>query len=167
MNGADRAAHGRLKLIGGGAEAPDEHGRVAFCGHCGLTAPRSRHGVCVACGVGVLIETDADAVPQDEGFIVVDPSLRVLAVSERAENVLGAYEQDVSGRPVTRYLIPAHPPRRTKLNYATAIYDALSAGLTQWTWARLAGNPTVLLRLRIAACTSPRAALVVFESPRG
>ena len=164
-----RAARAGLRLIDGGTGSPELSGAlVSFCGHCGAAPARVRHTelerVCEFCGLGVILETDPAAVPDGEPFLVVDAGLAIVAVSDRAEELLGAYEQDVRGRSVSRYLLAGSEPRDGELNYAMAISEALGGGEIRAARARLRMRPSVSARLRIALCGPPRAALVVIAA---
>jgi PAS domain-containing protein len=166
-DGNTRAARAGLRVIDGGAGAPHRTGTSAlFCGHCGRPPGRTPHTeldqVCEVCSLGVILEADAAAAPAGEPFILVDPALKILAVSDRAEHLLGVYEQDARGRSVTRYLIACEEPPGPGLNYAVAISDAFSDNLVLPAHARLRPRPAVSVSLRIARCAPPRAAVVVF-----
>jgi PAS domain-containing protein len=151
-------------VIEGGLPSPQ--GSAWFCGHCGRTpraslrAPHAR--VCESCFVGVLLEAETAALPGAAPFMVVDSTLRILAVSEAAEGLLRVYEQDATGRLVTEFLLQSDADADAE-HFAVAI-SAAAADVVPIRYAniRLRQQRGVSARLRIATCVSPRAALVVF-----
>lgn len=164
--GEDQATGSAFRVIPGG-DAPDG-GSAWFCGHCGkaprasLPTPLAR--VCESCFVGVLLEAATDAVPGGAPFMVVDSALRILAVSDLAERLLGVYEQDANGRHVFDFLLSADADDPAGAdNFAMAISAAAETGAPIChAGVRLREQREVSARLRIATCGPPRAALVVF-----
>lgn len=144
-----------------------------FCGHCaapspGGDAPAPNARVCRSCGLGLLLETREDAAPgPDDAFLVVDASLRVHALSERAEELLGVREDLVVNRPLAELLVPAdvEGPRHSEI--AGAVADAVGSGdRPSYSFVRPWNTYGVRVRARIVACGPPRAALIVLEGPR-
>lgn len=156
-----------LRLVGATSEA--ENPWSWFCGHCGahpaVDTPAPVARVCASCGLGLLLETRADAVPDvDDAFLVVDSSLSVQAMSRRAELALGVREGQVVNRHVTELLIPADAEDNVPVGLAVAITRAARGEDGP---CRVFVRPTntfgVRLGARIAACGPPRAALVVLD----
>ena len=161
-----------LRVIEGGLDPTIEW--RWFCGHCaapspsgGPPTPISR--VCGACGLGILLETRADAVPAgDEAFLVVDARLSIQALSREGETLLGVAEEDAIDRPVSELLIPADA-EAPRTGFAAAIADAANGDEPET--ARGVVRPWntfgVRMRARIATCGPPRAALIVLDAARG
>ena len=152
----------------------DAHDSVWFCGHCGerhsnaSSMPMPR--VCPECGLGLLLQTRADAAPRpDDAFMVVDASLNVQAVSARAEEALQVRECHVVNRHVTELLIPGDAEQSLGGCLAAAITGA-AAGAAEGS-RRFAVRPSqtfgVRMLARIAACGPPQAALLVLDRPGG
>jgi hypothetical protein len=143
-------------------------GQIWFCGHCAERYEHPDSRVCPSCGLGLLLQTEADAAPRPrDAFLIVDSSLCVQAVSANAEQELGVREADAINRHVTELLIPgeAEPPAAASL--AVAIARAASGGGES---AAVTVRPShtfgVRLRARIVACGPPQAALVVLDQGR-
>jgi len=141
-----------------------------FCGHCAGpapdgVAPAPYARVCVRCGMGLMLETRADAVPQPgEAFLIVDRSLRVQALSARAERLLALSECEAVDLPIAQLLDCADGERVDRGRLADAILVAArSSDELAHVRVRPAGTFGVRLRARISACGPPRAALVVLE----
>ncbi|HTU88308.1 MAG TPA: hypothetical protein VMF57_22195 [Solirubrobacteraceae bacterium] len=153
--------------------APVEHEapapRVSFCSHCGTRPPvrdelpSSR--VCGACGLGLILESPADAAPKaGDAFLVLDRSLSVCAVSEAAERLLATCEPDAVNRHVTDLLMPADAEAEGGENLPLAVmWAARGDGGMRRTRVRPANTFGIRLTARIASCGPPRAALVVLE----
>src|ERR1700727_1309122 len=100
-----------LTLVPGGRDIPVTY--RWFCGHCaapspGGAAPPPTARVCTRCGLGLLLETREDAVPDPrDAFLVVDSQLLVQAMSREAQTLLGLAEEDAVDRPVSELLVPA------------------------------------------------------------
>jgi hypothetical protein len=137
-----------------------------FCGHCGA-APEDPpdsgfRRVCSECTLGVLLRARADAAPERDGaFVVVDASLAVQAVSRQAETLLGQREQFAVNRHITELLIPPDA-EDAPVGLARAITRA-ATGDEEPTdvFVRPSATFGVRLRVRIAACGPPQAALLV------
>jgi hypothetical protein len=149
------------------SDPPEISPTVTFCSHCGaipvLEQPKSR--VCGGCGLGLLLNSSAEAAPAAGGaFLVLDGSLSVCAVSAGAEKLLAARETEAVNRHITELLVPADTEAQGPHNLAVAV-----------TWAargddamrRVVVRPTntfgVRITARICSCGPPTAALIVFE----
>jgi hypothetical protein len=160
-------SRGALALVPDYASDPGPS--VWFCSHCGVQPERSDDDsparVCDQCGLGVLLETRADAAPQNGGaFLVLDHSLSVCAVSKGAERLLAARETDAVHRHVTELLVPADAEAAGPANLAAAVTWAAGGDDTPRTViVRPANVFGVRLTARIASCSPPQAALLVFD----
>lgn len=159
-----------LRLVRGALGEPARW--VWFCGHCaapwrGSEPPATVARVCRPCGLGLLVQTREDAAPSErDAFLVVDQSLRVQALSRRAETLLGISEEGAVDRPVGALLGPADAEAQASGGLARAILDvAGGAGEPVSAFVRPSGTFGLRMRARIAGCGPPRAALVVLEDP--
>ncbi len=117
--------------------------------------------------MGVLLEAPAEALPGDAPFLVVDSSLRIIAVSDLAERLLEAYEQDINGSHIFDFLVSHADDAEGADNFAVAISaSAAQAAPIRYAGVRLRRQRGITARLRIATCGPPRAALVVFDECR-
>lgn len=153
-----------LRLLRTPAEArPAE---ISFCSHCG-SQPSGELAtrVCEDCGLGLLLQTQADAAPQRGApFIVVDATLSICAVSNAAEKLLATLEIDAVNRHVTELLVPADAEAQDGVSLAAAItWAARGDDVAHAVTVRPANTFGVRLHACIAACGPPRAALVVFN----
>ena len=158
----------RLTLVQGQAEAPATW--LWFCGHCaapspGGEAPFPTARVCPSCGLGLLLETPADAVPGSrDAFLVIDASLLVQAMSATAESLLAVTEDLAINRPVTELLVAADAEGRSESRFASAVAHAAGADQSPThIFVRPWNTFGVRMRVRIAPCGPPRAALLVLE----
>lgn len=145
-----------------------------FCGHCAApsptgAAPPPTARVCTSCGLGLLLETREDAVPDSrDAFLVVDSSLLVQAMSREAQTLLDMSEEMAVDKPVAELLVPADA-EAGRTGFAAAVAqaadgqdpDAARAVVRPW------NTFGVRMRARIATCGPPRAALIVLDSGRG
>ncbi len=157
-----------LKLVETAAAAEAEW--EWFCGHCASPspcgeppAPHAR--VCPTCGLGLLLEARADAVPSNlDPFLVVDSALRIQAVSRRAEMLLGLEEADAVNRPISNLLVPADAEAEAPARFAAAIAETIPGGEAVNAFVRPWNTFGVRLRAKISSCGPPRAALLVLEN---
>jgi hypothetical protein len=154
-----------LALVPPLPEAPP----VAFCGHCGVrpqpdeaTSPTR---VCSSCGLGLLLQCDADVAPNaGDAYLVLDHALSVCAMSDAAERLLATREIDAIHHPITQLLVPADAEASAEADLAAAImWSARGDTRVSHTVVRPANMFGVRLKARIAGCGPPRAALLVFE----
>jgi DNA-directed RNA polymerase subunit RPC12/RpoP len=166
MSARYSAGRPALALVPDTIRAPSPS--VWFCSHCGSPQgtedeqPESR--VCTDCGLGVLLQTRSDVAPSNGGaFIVLDRSLSVCAVSASAERLLATLETDAINRHVTELLVPADSEAGAA-NLASAVTWAASGDEASHTvTVRPANTFGIRLTARIAGCSPPRAALLVFD----
>jgi PAS domain-containing protein len=161
-----------LTLVSGGRDTPEIF--RWFCGHCaapspGGAAPPPTARVCTRCGLGLLLETREDAVPDPrDAFLVVDSRLLVQAMSREAQTLLGLPEEDAVDRPVSELLVPADAEGEPRGGLAAAIAEAASGdGPDGRAFIRPWNTFGVRMRARIATCGPPRAALIVLDTGRG
>lgn len=139
-----------------------------FCGRCAAPsgappAPNSR--VCTSCGFGLLLESRADSIPSDrDAFLVIDSSLLVQGVSREAEALLGVTEEDAVDRPVQELLVPADAEAQGPSRFASAIAEVMGADDSVGTFVRPWNTFGVRMRVKIAPCGPPRAALLIIDS---
>jgi hypothetical protein len=152
-----------LRLVPAVAEPQPQR---TFCGHCGAEPESELHGrVCESCGLGVLLTANADAAPRPgDPFMIVDGSLCVCALSQVAEELLGAQETEAVNRHLSEFLVPADAEAAGADNLMDLVINAASAG----TEARVAvvrppDEFGIRFRARVGACGPPRAALLVFS----
>lgn len=168
MNVLGSSSRPALKLVHG---ALDEAAAWSwFCGHCaapapGGEAPAPNARVCRSCGLGLLLETREDAAPEPhDSFLVVDASLRVHALSQRAEALLGVREDMIVNQPLSELLVPADVEDSVRDGVAAAVADAVgSSDRPSYAFVRPWNTYGVRVRARIVACGPPRAALIVLE----
>ncbi len=142
---------------------------VSFCSHCG-SRPRPEAApapsrVCATCGLGLILESQADVAPDaGDAFLVLDRSLAVCAVSRAAEHLLATSEPVAVNRHVTDLLMPADAEDTGGQSLAMAVaWAARGDGATRTIIVRPANAFGIRLTARIARCGPPRAALVVLE----
>lgn len=142
---------------------------VSFCSHCGSrprpeAAPTASR-VCATCGLGLMLEAEADVAPDAGGaFLVLDRSLAVCAVSRAAEHLLATSEPDAVNRHVTALLMPADTEDTGGQSLAMAVaWAARGDSGTRTIVVRPAQAFGIRLTARITGCGPPRAALVVLE----
>lgn len=169
LTGKARNSRAALRLLPTPIEREAPAPTISFCGHCGdrpapaEEPPRSR--VCGACGLGLLLESRADAAPRaGDAFLVLDQSLSVCAVSEAAERLLATREPDAVNRHVTDLLRPADAEDQGGETLSLAVvWAARGEGGTRTATVRPANTFGIRLTARIASCGPPRAALLVLE----
>ena len=144
---------------------------IRFCTRCGQPSeePPSRpeHDldgrVCEQCGMGLMLTCARDALPGARAaFLVVTFELRVSAVSEAAEALLGD-ERALVGLPVLDLLTSPAGDARLAHQVGMAAERAcepvvLPVRLRSWQAER-----TGTMAARISTCGPPRAALVTVE----
>ena len=172
MNGSASSSRPALTVVHGPAEEAVEWSW--FCGHCAAPAPSGEAPapnarVCRHCGLGLLLETREDAAPgPKDAFLVVDSSLRVHALSEQAEALLGVREDQVVNQPLAELLAPADVEGTGRGEVAAAVADAVGSNdRSSYSFVRPWNTYGVRIRARIVACGPPRAALIVLERSRG
>jgi hypothetical protein len=145
-----------------------------FCGHCAApspsgAAPPPTARVCTSCGLGLLLETREDAVPDSrDAFLVVDSALLVQAMSREAQALLDMTEEMAVDKPVAELLVPADA-EAGRTGFAGAVAQAADGQDPDTNRAVVRPWNTfgVRMRARIATCGPPRAALIVLDNGRG
>jgi len=159
----------QLRVVSGALDAPAEWSW--FCGHCaartpGDQAPAPIARVCKTCGLGLLLEAPADAIPNSsDAFLVIDSALLVQAMSRRAESLLAVTEELAVHRPLTELLVPADAEAGNRGGLAGAVANAIARGgdAVASAFVRPWNTFGVRMRARIAPCGPPRAALLVLD----
>lgn len=161
----------QLRLVTGALDAPAEW--AWFCGHCatrssGGEAPAPIARVCRSCGFGLLLEAPGDAIPSSrDAFLVIDSSLTVQAMSRRAETLLAVTEELAVHRPLSELLMPADAEVPSPGGFAGAVAAAIAdVDAVAHAFVRPWNTFGVRIRVRIAPCGPPRAALLVLEPQR-
>jgi hypothetical protein len=152
-----------LRLVPAVAEPQPQR---TFCGHCGAEPESELHGrVCESCGLGVLLTANADAAPRPgDPFMIVDGSLCVCALSQVAEELLGAQETDAVNRHLSEFLVPADAEAAGADNLMDLVINAASAGSeARVAVVRPPDEFGIRFRARVGACGPPRAALLVLS----
>ena len=141
-----------------------------FCGRCAAPAPAGapptpNSRVCESCGFGLLLETRADSIPSNrDAFLVIDISLRVQGVSREAEALLGVIEESAVNRPVQELLVPADAEAQGPSRFASAIAEVMGGDDSVGIFVRPWNTFGVRMRVKVAPCGPPRAALLVIDS---
>ncbi len=125
--------------------------------------------MCTACSLGLMLETPSDVVPSSrDAFLVVDRTLLVQAMSTRAEALLGVSEDAAVHHPVTELLVPAAAETNGPSAFAQTILEAASGpSATASAFVRPWNTFGVRMRVRVAPCGPPRAALLVLDPQVG
>jgi PAS domain-containing protein len=141
-----------------------------FCGRCAAPAPSGAapapsSRVCPSCGFGILLESRADSIPSNkDAFLVIDSSLLVQGVSPAAESLLGVEEESAVNRPVQELLVPADAEAQGPSRFASAVAEVMGGEDSVGIFVRPWNTFGVRMRVKIAPCGPPRAALLVIES---
>jgi hypothetical protein len=157
----------RLRLIQGALEAAPEWSW--FCSQCAAVpghqsvSPLARS--CPACGMGLLVETRADAVPsRGDAFLIVNSGLRIQALSWPAATLLDVRVEEAIDRPVAGLLTAADAESRGPGELINVLHAASTqSDQLQSLFVRPLDAFGVRMAARIAPCGPPRAALVVLR----
>jgi ribosomal protein L37E len=135
-----------------GSRAAEE---IGFCSYCGRVGGDERQRVCRACGLGVQLRTDADALKsEDAPFLIVRADGTVSAMSASAEKEFG----DLVARQLPSVLESPDLPS------AVATAAEGNGGVVTLLARPLIGRRfTAKARVTVAPCGDPPAALVVVE----
>lgn len=153
-----------MRLVRPDERAPSEW--VGFCGHCGVRPQvNTESRVCSDCGLGLILEADAEIAPAvGDAFLVFDSYMAVCAASQEAEKLLQATEMELVNRHLSDVLVPADVEAQSTSKLATAILWATRGDSTaRRVSVRPAGTFGVRLSAVIASCGPPSAALVVLR----
>ena len=171
MSTATKASRPQLRLVTGQQAAQTEW--AWFCGHCAARAPGDQPPapiarVCRSCGLGLLLEAPAQALPSTrDAYLVIDSGLLVQAMSRRAETLLAMTEEVAVHRPLSELLVPADAEAARAGGFAAAVADAMSGeDRVGHAFVRPWNTFGVRMRVRIAPCGPPRAVLLVLEAQR-
>jgi hypothetical protein len=133
---------------------------VRFCSSCGEVIENAgRRRVCPGCGLGVLLNASADALPEPPGgFVVVDRDLQVTAVSAAGARLLG---DDATGRSLPALVSAREGNGELSRQVARAANGLSGTAQLEVSISGRRGR----FRARISPCGPPRAALVALERP--
>ena len=137
----------------GREEGPDA---IRFCTHCGAVTDDASRRVCPACEWGVVLTCPRDAAPRPGApFLIVTSDLRVSAASATTEPLFGDPDEVVG----TSLLDLVRGDVALTRQVARAAMGSRQQ-VTTWVQVEEHGRPH---KARIAACTSPPAALIVLS----
>jgi hypothetical protein len=140
---------------------------VSFCSHCAdrVPTPAVAARVCPKCGLGVMLEADAELAPREAAaFLVLDGAMSVCAVSRAAETLLGTSETDAVNHHLSELLSVADVESVTTSSLAAAISSAARGRRDSHQLVlRPANFYGVRLQARLGSCGPRPAALIVFE----
>lgn len=121
--------------------------------------------MCPSCGFGLLLESRTDSLPSSkDAFLVIDSSLLVQGVSPAAESLLGVDEDSAVNRPVQDLLVPADAEAQGPSRFASAVAEVMGGEDSVGIFVRPWNTFGVRMRVKIAPCGPPRAALLVIET---
>jgi hypothetical protein len=155
-----------LRLV---PSAAPETEPVWFCGKCAAPAPYglvpARDArVCRSCGFGLLLQAQANDRPgSGEAFIVVDSTLTIQAMSERAERLLSLDEPDVVHLPVGELLTPTDADGEGQQLIDAVIESISGSESPRVVTVHPLNKFGAAIRARVVPCGPPRAALIVLE----
>jgi PAS domain-containing protein len=126
----------------------------------------ARARVCALCGLGVVVTAGADVAPEPgDAFLIVDGRLRVGALSEAAERLLGVEEPLAVHRLLSDFLEPADVEVVPQEALMQAVIDAAGGGLgSRRVFVRPKGEYGVRYAARIGPCWPPAGALIVLAA---
>jgi hypothetical protein len=134
----------------------DRQDAIRFCTHCGEVTDDAPQRVCPACHWGVILTCAREAAPRPGApFLIVTTDLRVSAASATTEPLFGDPDQVVGTSLLDLVRGDVVLPRQV----ARAAMGS-RAQATSWVRTEEHGRPR---KVRIAACASPPAAIVVLS----
>lgn len=142
----------------------------AFCGYCGYP-PMGRwrsvaHRVCMRCEMGMVLRAPPGLQPRFyEPFVIVDPRLRIQAISQRAEVLLMVDEPAAIDVPLVEFLVCRTDQAQIDL---AGLVDRAVGGSTLATRVELrsVGDPPIDVVARVAGCGPPPAAVLILTPLR-
>ena len=142
----------------------------AFCSYCGYP-PMGRwrslaHRVCMRCEMGTVLRAPPGLQPRFyEPFVIVDPRLRIRAVSHHAEVMLMADEAAAVDLPLAEFLV-CHPSR-DPIDLAGPVQRAVGGSrLATRVELRTVSDPAIDVFARVTGCSPPPAALLILTPLR-
>ena len=140
-------------LTHGREQRPDA---IRFCTHCGAVTDDAPQRVCTACEWGVVLSCAREDAPRPGApFLIVTTDLRVSAASATTEPLFGVPDELVG----TSVLDILHGDSALPRQVMRAAMGS-SRGTTTWVRTVEHGRPH---KTRIAACSTPPAALIVLS----
>lgn len=146
--------------------------RVRFCSRCAAHAEPDAHErpaarVCARCGMGVYLSCAREALGTlGTFFVVVTEDLRVTAVSEGAESILGT-EDAVVGTQLTSLMSSPLGDDALRRTVRRAAVGVREPGAVPVAPAAPEGRGFGPLEARVSPCGPPRAALIALEPALG
>src|SRR4051812_38753135 len=140
-------------LTHGREQRPDA---IRFCTHCGAVTDDAPQRVCTACEWGVVLSCSREDAPRAGApFLIVTTDLRVSAASATTEPLFGDPDEVVGTSVLDILRGDAALPRQVMRAAMGSIH-----GTTTWVRTEEHGRPH---KTRIAACSTPPAALIVLS----
>lgn len=145
--------------------------RVRFCSRCGEAAQApsraernpARPRVCQGCGMGLLLTCLREALPgAGAAFLIVTAELRVSAVSDSAELILGG-EDELLGTPLGELLESPLGAEHLGRAAARAALRSREPVVLPALGVAERSRGAGMLAARVSTCGPPRAALVTLE----
>lgn len=142
----------------------------AFCSYCGYP-PIGRwrslaHRVCTRCEMGTVLLALPGLQPRFyEPFVIVDPCLRLQAVSRHAEVMLMVDEPVAVDLPLAEFLVCRTD--QDQIDLAGLVQRAVDgARLAARVQLRTVDDPTIAVLARVAGCGPPPAAVLILTPLR-
>jgi hypothetical protein len=142
----------------------------AFCSYCGYP-PMGRwrsvaHRVCMRCEMATVLTAPPGLRPHFyEPFVIVDPRLRLQAVSRRAEVMLAVDEPAAIDIALEQFLVC--PTVEEQLELAGLVERAVDGSrLATRVQLRAVDDPTIEVLARVAGCGPPAAAMLILTPLR-
>jgi hypothetical protein len=142
----------------------------AFCSYCGYP-PMGRwrslaHRVCMRCEMGMVLHALPGLAPRFyEPFVIVDPHLRLQAVSRRAEVLLTVDERAAADVALAEFLVCRTDP--DQIDLAGLVERAVRGSrVATRVELRTIGDPAVEVVARLAGCGPPPAAVLILTPLR-
>jgi hypothetical protein len=141
-----------------------------FCSYCGyppLGRGRSpSHRVCSRCEMGAVLSAPAGSQPRFyEPFVIVDPALRLQAVSRRAEALLMVDEPAAVEVPLSEFLLCRTDQDQMELS-GLVRHAVGGTRLAARVALRTVADPAMDVVTRVAGCGPPPAALLILTPLR-
>jgi hypothetical protein len=142
----------------------------AFCSYCGYP-PMGRgrslaHRVCMRCEMGTVLRAPPGLAPRFyEPFVIVDPGLRLQAVSHHAEGMLKVEEPAAIDVPLAEFLVCRTD--QDQIDLAGLVARAVGGSrLATRVELRTTGAPPIEVVARVAGCGPPSAAVLILTPLR-
>jgi hypothetical protein len=124
------------------------------------------HRVCMRCELGTVLRAPPGLQPRFyEPFVIVDPGLRIHAISHHAEVMLMIDEPAAAGIPLAELLVCR--PGRDQIDLAGLVQRAIGGSrLATGVELRTVRDPAIEVVARVTCCGPPAAALLILTPLR-